>query len=93
MAPYVGATDSSSKPTNVNAMPIGSEYGFGRLSVKVPTTGCSKEAVAWLANVMRPICPKYSVPPMLVNQPGEELAVTPVAPLFFDAEGRRLRAA
>ena len=26
-------------------------------------------------------------------QPGEELAVTPVAPLFFDAEGRRLRAA
>jgi multiple sugar transport system ATP-binding protein len=26
-------------------------------------------------------------------QPGDELVVTPVAPLFFDAEGRRLRAA
>ena len=26
-------------------------------------------------------------------QPGEEVAVAPVAPLFFDAEGRRLRAA
>ena len=31
-----------------------------RLSVMQPTTGCSSDAVAVLANVMRPICPKSS---------------------------------
>jgi hypothetical protein len=36
-------------------MPAGSEYGFGFLSVKLPITGCRREAVAWLANVMSPI--------------------------------------
>ena len=36
---------SSSRPTNVNAMPIASEYGCGRLSVKSPITGCSSDAV------------------------------------------------
>ena len=58
--PKVGAIDSSSRPTSVKDMPIASEYGFGLASVKRPTTGCSSEAVAWLANVMRPICPKSS---------------------------------
>jgi hypothetical protein len=55
IAVYEGATDSSSNPNNVKAIPIGSEYGFGRASVNVPITGCSNEAVTWLANVIMPI--------------------------------------
>ena len=37
-------------------MPTGSEYGIGRLSVYMPTTGCSSDAVTWKARVSRPIC-------------------------------------
>ncbi len=55
-----GATDSSSRPSSVKPMPSGSEYGFGLLSVNEPMTGCSSDAVAWLAKVIRPIWPKSS---------------------------------
>ena len=41
-------------------MATGSENGVGRLSVTMPTTGCSSDAVNWNANVISPICPKSS---------------------------------
>ena len=41
-------------------MAIGSEYGCGRRSVTIPTTGCSIEAVSWKASVISPIWPKSS---------------------------------
>ena len=42
----------------VQPMPTLSENGCGRLSVKVPTTGCSTDAVSWLVNVIMPTWPK-----------------------------------
>src|SRR6187401_1655575 len=45
MMPKAGATDSSSRPRSVKPMPIGSEYGFGFMSVNEPITGCSSDAV------------------------------------------------
>ncbi len=53
--PYDGATDRSTRPLSVKHIPTGSEYGSGRLSVTIPTTGCSSEAVIWKVSVMRPI--------------------------------------
>ena len=44
---YVGAVDSSSRPTSVKVMPMGNEKGSGRRSVYRPTTGCSTDAVSW----------------------------------------------
>jgi len=39
-------------------MPSGSEYGSGCLSVTIPTTGCSNEAVNWNVSVIAPIWKK-----------------------------------
>ena len=41
-------------------MPAASEYGIGRLSVNVPTTGCSSDAVIWNVSVSKPISVKLS---------------------------------
>ena len=60
MAPSVAATDSSSSPTSVNAMPKTSEYGIGRRSVYIPTSGCSSDAVSCSVSVISPICEKFS---------------------------------
>src|SRR5215470_9372445 len=42
---YVDARDIRSRPTRVRLMPAVREYGCGRRSVKIPTTGCSIDAV------------------------------------------------
>ena len=52
----VPATDNSIKPTRENAMPPTSEYGIGRRSVYIPTTGCSSEAVNCSVNAIKPTC-------------------------------------
>jgi hypothetical protein len=39
---------------------MGSQYGVGRLSVTMPPTGCSSEAVIWNASVISPFWPKSS---------------------------------
>ncbi len=39
-------------------MPKTSENGCGRLSVKMPTSGCSSDAVPWKTKVISPIWPK-----------------------------------
>jgi hypothetical protein len=36
------------------------KYGGGLLSVYIPTSGCSIEAVHWKARVMNPIRPEVS---------------------------------
>ena len=56
--PKFGAKASNNNPHSVQAMPQGSEYGSGRLSVYRPMSGCSSEAVSWKVSVMSPIWPK-----------------------------------
>jgi hypothetical protein len=56
----VPATLRSNRPTKVEPMPTEREKGCAFLSVICPTTGCSNEAVNWNANVIMPICAKFS---------------------------------
>jgi hypothetical protein len=58
MSGKLGAYARSSMPVKVHAMPITSEYGSGRRSVNVPTTGWSSEAVNWEVSVIAPIWAK-----------------------------------
>ncbi len=60
ITPSVEATDSSSSPTSENVIPPTSEYGIGRRSVYIPTTGWSNEAVSCSVSVIRPICEKFN---------------------------------
>ena len=41
-------------------MPTTSEYGIGRRSVYIPTSGCSSDAVSCSVSVIRPTCEKFS---------------------------------
>ena len=50
------ATASRIRPARVEAMPYAIEYGRGRLSATMPTTGCSSEAVNWNVRVSQPTC-------------------------------------
>jgi hypothetical protein len=60
IAPSVLAIDSSSRPDSENTIPATSEYGIGRRSVYIPTSGCSSDAVSCSVNVISPICEKLS---------------------------------
>ena len=50
--------ESISNPASVELMPMASEYGCGRRSVYIPITGCKSDAVACIAKLIIPICPK-----------------------------------
>src|SRR5699024_8357532 len=56
-----GAKAKPSIPTMLLARPIGSAYGFGYLSVYIPTNGCITEATVFKVNVMRPSCVNVSL--------------------------------
>src|SRR5271168_2278825 len=55
----LGAAESSNRPSRVNTIPIGREYGSGLRSVNCPIKGWKTDAVIWKVSVSKPTWPKF----------------------------------